>query len=275
MSVILPLRVRTDIEANWVLGNPVLQKWELGYSSDGNNFKIWDWVKTWTTLSNAFTAWALWAFKWKYTTAAARDAAIGSLTTGDLILLNWAIQTFNGTWFTVASSNWTFNNVVANIVARNALTWLSIWDAVFVKDEWIVYEWNGTVFNAIYDVTPVTKKVYADIATMNADTASLVSWDLVTNKQDWLIYKYNWTSLVLTVKINPIRETPTGVVDWTNAIFNTSLLAQWNMIDLYINGMLQEEWFDYTKTTWATNYTITTTVAPLVGDRIRVSYLSQ
>ena len=320
MTMILPIQVRTDIDANWNLWNPILKKWEVWYSSDWNNYKVGDWVTDWITLPNAFqwpwfkfswndgvakaaqtwmrvwdkgyqadsvtiyeydgTTWNTFAvlttaFRWVYSSVALRDADTANLTAGDLVLTDWLIQKYNGTWFISKTSTWAFNNIVANTTARDALTWLNVWDAVLVKDEWIVYEWDWTVFNPRYDITPVTKKVYADIATMNADAANLTAGDLVTNKEDWLIYKSNWTIVELTVKVLPIRETLTNVPDWVITLFSTSSLAQWNVIDVYMNWVLQEEWFDYTKVINGLVYDITFTVAPLTWARLRTWYLQK
>ena len=67
------------------------------------------------------------------------------------------------------------------------------------------------------------------------------------------------------------RQSPTGAIDGSNTDFTLALSPMLNSESVFLNGLLQEPGVgnDYT----IVDNTITFSVAPVVGDRIRVSYI--
>ena len=69
-----------------------------------------------------------------------------------------------------------------------------------------------------------------------------------------------------------VRESPTGVIDGSNTVFVLAAEPNMNKESVFLNGLLQEPGIgnDYT----ISGDTITFAVAPVAGDRIRVSYVT-
>ena len=78
-------------------------------------------------------------------------------------------------------------------------------------------------------------------------------------------------SSVLYVANVITRESPSGTINGSNAEFSVAYTPVLNSEHVYLNGLLQEPGVgnDYT----ISGGTITFAVAPVSGDRIRVSYL--
>ena len=84
---------------------------------------------------------------------------------------------------------------------------------------------------------------------------------------EWSYDMSDWEELTLRVQYSD-RETPSGVVDGINKIFILSEVPELNSEHVYLNGLLQEENYDYT----ISGSTISFIDTPWSGSRLKCSY---
>lgn len=84
---------------------------------------------------------------------------------------------------------------------------------------------------------------------------------------EWSYDMSDWEELTLRVQYSD-RETPSGVVDGINKIFTLSEVPELNSEHVYLNGLLQEENYDYT----ISGSTISFIDTPWSGSRLKCSY---
>lgn len=84
---------------------------------------------------------------------------------------------------------------------------------------------------------------------------------------EWSYDMSDWEELTLRVQYSD-RETPSGVVDGINNIFTLSEVPELNSEHVYLNGLLQEENYDYT----ISGSTISFIDTPWSGSRLKCSY---
>lgn len=84
---------------------------------------------------------------------------------------------------------------------------------------------------------------------------------------EWSYDMSDWEELTLRVQYSD-RETPSGVVDGINNIFTLNDIPELNSEHVYLNGLLQEENYDYT----ISGSTISFIDTPWSGSRLKCSY---
>jgi hypothetical protein len=106
------------------------------------------------------------------------------------------------------------------------------------------------------------------IGTSSGNASVALSGDATMNESG--VVTVNATNVIKTSGVVK-RETPTGSVNGSNAVFVLANTPKTGMEEVYVNGILQDEGSgnDYT----ISGATITFTYNPSTGDKIRVSYL--
>ena len=83
----------------------------------------------------------------------------------------------------------------------------------------------------------------------------------------WSYDMEDWEELTLRIQ-HIDRETPSGVLDGINKVFALSEIPELNSEHVYLNGLLQEENYDYT----ISGITISFIDSPWSGSRLKCSY---
>lgn len=176
------------------------------------------------------------------------------------------------------TTNWTLATAFASGQVVDGYT-LVTGDRILIKNQTTASENGIYTVNASGAPTRATDAdtegdildavVWVSKWTTNADT----QWKMVT---DWPI-TIDTTALVWTQPTSGMltsgnfvfNETPSGTINGSNTFFTIANTPIAGKVAVYLNGMLMDESDDYT----ISGSTITFSVAPTAGDKVRVTYI--
>jgi hypothetical protein len=128
--------------------------------------------------------------------------------------------------------------------------------------------WNTVSGVDVIDNTNATVAGTADEIDVSgtADTGFTVA--LSQTVKDQIAAASSEAAFVANVASLQVRETPAGVIDGANSVFTLSQTPVESTVQVFLNGLLQEEAEDYT----LSGTSVTLTLTPLAGDRVKVIY---